>query len=83
MMVAVAVLFAATLVAAKLSGSEYPLWFGAWVRLGSSMVAGGAVEVSRLLFRLLGDSSCGAGMYRTHHAPSKESKWWRHTRCLR
>ena len=45
MMVGVAVLFASTLVAANLSGSQHPFWLGAWVRLGSSTVAGGAVLV--------------------------------------
>ena len=45
MMVAVAVLFAATLVAAKLSGAEFPFWLGAWMRVGVSLVAGSTVAL--------------------------------------
>ena len=41
--VAVAVLFAATLVAARLSGAESPFWLGAWMRVGVSLVAGSTV----------------------------------------
>ena len=58
MMVAVAVLFAATLLGVKLSGTDYAFWLGAWVRLGSSLVSGIAVLVFwkrlRLNRRLVG-----------------------------